>query len=259
MLLEKNDLKKQEERYFEERKMQVSKHATKILQSARKKNAKLSKTDPKYVPQSEITLEKVLEARMKNIPPPKPGSLLVQIHLEYPFINDLKWKAIKWEFPKSQSDKVMYTVFKDLWLKNYFVTSGLESGMDYMLYKGDPLLVHAVLGVVVIDNTDIPPRNTTSASLANQSSMLSSNKNSFIKMHGKSSGIDSKTETDTRSSDSVTASVSTANKDLNSGLRVLDLVSYVRVNNFEKRKTLLAFVRPDFSICYQTVKWEGNK
>lgn len=150
MALENGDKARQRNKYFEERKKQISKHADKILSSARKKNAQLTLDDPKRIPDAELTLDRVINDKMASMPPPKPGSLLVQIHLEYPFINDLTSEPATWNFPKTPSQEMLYLVYKDLWAKKYWVLCGKDSGVDFLLYEGDPLLVHATIGVKAV-------------------------------------------------------------------------------------------------------------
>lgn len=45
------------------------------------------------------------------------------------------------DFPRSTSFK--YKVFKDLWKKGHFITSGEAFGADYIVYPGDPMYYHA--------------------------------------------------------------------------------------------------------------------
>lgn len=294
---------KQRNKYVEERKMQITKHADKILHSAKKKNAKLSKNDPKYIPESELTIDKVIENKLKNIKNPKPGSLLVQIHLEYPFINDLKWEHVTWDFPKTDKDKIRYAVYKNLWStnENYYVMCGRDSGMDFMLYKGDPLLVHAVLGVIVgpskckhskdfnseFSNTDVLTTKVPGicvyvhkkkavdcresladcSVLSSASSAATSNESELHRPFPSSnisnaSKLQSPSSTSSCISEKVGAAACFQEPFNNSrlGISVQNMIGFVRVNNYENRKTLLAFVEADMeTVHYQTIKWEGNQ
>lgn len=42
------------------------------------------------------------------------------------------------------------TVFKDLWEKGFTLTSGLKYGADYLVYQGDPILVHSCFLALVL-------------------------------------------------------------------------------------------------------------
>ncbi|KAF2363664.1 tRNA intron endonuclease catalytic domain-like [Trinorchestia longiramus] len=209
--LEKGDHAKQRNKYYEERKVQINKHASKILQSAKKKNAKLAEGDPNKIPDSELTLEKVISDKLEQISPPKEGSLLSQIHNEYPFMKDLVSEPADWTFPSTEREKRLYYVFKDLWQKNYWIMAGGDCGVDFLAYKGDPILVHATFGVTVVASD-------------------------CQAAHGPNSPSSSTHRT---------------------GLHMSDFTAYVRVNNIQKRNTLIAFVQSDGTVNYQTIKWKG--
>ncbi|KAA0200470.1 hypothetical protein HAZT_HAZT009468 [Hyalella azteca] len=193
----------QVEKYYEDRKRHITKNADKILQSAKKKNDKLDPGDPKKVPDSELTKEKVINDKINQIPPPKLGSMLVRIHNECPFIKELKSEKAPWDFPSRRRDKLVYHAFKDLWERGYWLLSGLDCGVDFLLYTDDPILVHAMYGVVVVPAT---------------------------------------------ADDS---------EDGQAGLHMRDMTAVVRLNNFSKRKTLIAFVKLDGTISYTALSWEG--
>lgn len=46
-----------------------------------------------------------------------------------------------------------YNVFRDLWKKGLYVTSGDSFGCDFLTYPGDPMLFHAAQTVRVIDQS----------------------------------------------------------------------------------------------------------
>ena len=41
-------------------------------------------------------------------------------------------------------------VYRDLWQKGYTLTSGLKYGADYLVYQGDPALVHSCYLALVL-------------------------------------------------------------------------------------------------------------
>ncbi|CAG8527339.1 4069_t:CDS:2 [Paraglomus occultum] len=56
-----------------------------------------------------------------------------------------------WTWPESDEDKTRYKVFKDIWEKGYYITSGSKFGSDYLAYPGDPLQYHSQFAVSVVD------------------------------------------------------------------------------------------------------------
>jgi len=42
-----------------------------------------------------------------------------------------------WTWPESDEDKARYKVFKDIWEKGYYITSGSKFGSDYLVYPGN--------------------------------------------------------------------------------------------------------------------------
>eukprot|EP01103_Thecamoeba_quadrilineata_P020334 TRINITY_DN866_c0_g1_i1.p1 TRINITY_DN866_c0_g1~~TRINITY_DN866_c0_g1_i1.p1 ORF type:complete len:120 (-),score=28.57 TRINITY_DN866_c0_g1_i1:71-430(-) len=63
----------------------------------------------------------------------------------------------EWTFPSSPQETRKYEIYSDLWLKGYFISSGMKFGADYLVYPGDPNLFHATFIVRVVDaNEEIP-------------------------------------------------------------------------------------------------------
>ena len=52
--------------------------------------------------------------------------------------------------PATETDKLKYAVFRDLWLKGYYLTAGLKYGGDYLVYRYDPNEVHSDFIAVVL-------------------------------------------------------------------------------------------------------------
>ena len=50
----------------------------------------------------------------------------------------------------TETDKTKYAVFHDLWLKGYYLTSGLKYGGDYLVYRDNPNKVHSDFIAIVI-------------------------------------------------------------------------------------------------------------
>ena len=148
--LEESSFRDQRAKYYKDRKAQIEKNASKIIKSAKEKNAKLGPSHPDYIPEEELSESRILDAKFSKIPPPKPGSLLVESHKEYPFLDTLKTEKAVFQFPRTEHEKMRYTVYKDLHRTNYWVIDGGEEGFDFILYKGRPNLVHGHLAVKVV-------------------------------------------------------------------------------------------------------------
>lgn len=65
-------------------------------------------------------------------------NVYVQIPMEHPF--EVETKSVA-DASIENSDK--YAIFRDLWLKGFFITSGESFGCDFLTYLGDPILHHA--------------------------------------------------------------------------------------------------------------------
>ncbi|XP_053208338.1 tRNA-splicing endonuclease subunit Sen34-like isoform X2 [Panonychus citri] len=48
-----------------------------------------------------------------------------------------------WLYPEKERDKLLYNIFKDLWKRGYYITSGFKYGCDYLAYEYDPLVFHS--------------------------------------------------------------------------------------------------------------------
>jgi tRNA-splicing endonuclease subunit Sen34 len=51
------------------------------------------------------------------------------------------------------SNDIKYKIFRDLWLKSFFITGGDSFGCDFLTYPGDPMCYHASQIVHVIDRS----------------------------------------------------------------------------------------------------------
>uniref|UniRef100_A0A2C9KD81 tRNA-splicing endonuclease subunit SEN34 n=1 Tax=Biomphalaria glabrata TaxID=6526 RepID=A0A2C9KD81_BIOGL len=48
-----------------------------------------------------------------------------------------------WEYPNTEKELIRYLVFKDLWKKGFYMTSGSKFGGDFLVYPGDPARYHS--------------------------------------------------------------------------------------------------------------------
>ncbi|XP_053307857.1 tRNA-splicing endonuclease subunit Sen34 isoform X2 [Spea bombifrons] len=56
---------------------------------------------------------------------------------------DLYQASADWPYSGQSEHETRYKVFKDLWEKGYFLTSGNKFGGDFLVYPGDPMRFHA--------------------------------------------------------------------------------------------------------------------
>nr|XP_020859359.1 LOW QUALITY PROTEIN: tRNA-splicing endonuclease subunit Sen34 [Phascolarctos cinereus] len=91
-----------------------------------------------------------------NFPSPQPGpqppfpetAMLVQLPTARPrpaWARPLDWHhpSPDWPHAGNPSHELRYQVYKDLWERGYFLTSGGKFGGDFLVYPGDPLRFHA--------------------------------------------------------------------------------------------------------------------
>eukprot|EP00117_Sycon_ciliatum_P013643 scpid74680/ scgid5625/ tRNA-splicing endonuclease subunit Sen34; Leukocyte receptor cluster member 5; tRNA-intron endonuclease Sen34 len=59
----------------------------------------------------------------------------------------------KFDYPRTESECQRWMVFKHLTDQGYHLCSGLNFGADFIMYKGDPLLVHSCAIVLVVPHS----------------------------------------------------------------------------------------------------------
>lgn len=59
-------------------------------------------------------------------------------------------KQAEWIYPQTDSEKLHYRVFLDLWEKGYYLTSAVNFGGDFLAYPGDPMKYHSFYIVIII-------------------------------------------------------------------------------------------------------------
>ncbi|KAM3921095.1 tRNA-splicing endonuclease subunit Sen34 isoform 2-T2 [Leptodactylus fuscus] len=52
-------------------------------------------------------------------------------------------ESSEWPYPGQKNHEARYRVFRDLWQKGYYITSGGKFGGDFLVYPGDPMRFHA--------------------------------------------------------------------------------------------------------------------
>lgn len=58
--------------------------------------------------------------------------------------------SVGWTYPHTESEKLHYRVFLDLWEKGYYLTTGAKFGGDLLAYPGDPMRYHSFYIVIII-------------------------------------------------------------------------------------------------------------
>uniref|UniRef100_H3AZT8 tRNA-splicing endonuclease subunit SEN34 n=1 Tax=Latimeria chalumnae TaxID=7897 RepID=H3AZT8_LATCH len=86
-------------------------------------------------------------------PCPTPGlpreAMMVQIATARPVAageaEEVDWHVASrdWPYPGREDYEVRYKVFKDLWERGYYITSGGKFGGDFLVYPGDPMRFHS--------------------------------------------------------------------------------------------------------------------
>lgn len=70
---------------------------------------------------------------------------------------DDKLEEAHWNYPETSEEKIKYMIFKDLWERGHYVTTGGKFGGDFLAYPGDPTLFHSQYVINYVDrNEDIP-------------------------------------------------------------------------------------------------------
>ncbi|XP_066979562.1 tRNA-splicing endonuclease subunit Sen34-like [Macrobrachium rosenbergii] len=129
---------------FRQRRQEIETNAEKILKG------KLKKLEKQNVPNPGLTKERVIEMECDKIQKLPEHHQLIQIFTEHPMVDRFKPVDVNWSYPISQWEKLRYSVYKDLWDRGYYITSGTKFGGDFLLYGGDPILFHATFIVKCI-------------------------------------------------------------------------------------------------------------
>ncbi|XP_075696066.1 tRNA-splicing endonuclease subunit Sen34 isoform X2 [Rhinoderma darwinii] len=56
---------------------------------------------------------------------------------------DIQEVSSEWPYTGQKNHEARYKVFRDLWQKGYYLTSGGKFGGDFLVYPGDPMRFHA--------------------------------------------------------------------------------------------------------------------
>ena len=129
----------------EQRKREIENNAERILRGKIKKLQKKNSSGKSVGADANVglTKEKVIEMECSKIQKLPEHHQLIQIFTEHPMIECLDYEVADWSYPTSGTEKLKYAVYKDLWEKELFITSGSKFGGDFLVYRGDPILFHA--------------------------------------------------------------------------------------------------------------------
>ncbi|XP_012231670.1 tRNA-splicing endonuclease subunit Sen34 [Linepithema humile] len=147
----------QEERLIEFRKQQVTSKMGIIVDGKKrkilglhtnKKNMKkpLDRKTQEALDSIKIDTESLLEEELAKLPKLNKNEALVQTHTAHPWFIKDDVKIVDWKYPLIPVDQqltIRYKVYKDLWERKYYITSGEKFGGDFLAYPGDPIMFHA--------------------------------------------------------------------------------------------------------------------
>lgn len=75
---------------------------------------------------------------------------VIQIPTKMPLCKTKSFPILQWNNPESQIEQVKFKVFKDLWERGYYITTGSKYGGDFLVYLGDPFKFHSSYVVMVM-------------------------------------------------------------------------------------------------------------
>ncbi|KAH8307169.1 hypothetical protein KR044_006361 [Drosophila immigrans] len=127
---------------------ETERHVGKILQGKRNKLLKQGKHDEA----AALTADDVLEEIAKSVVF-EPQNALVEL----PCSHMTNHSGRLCSDPVYDSASLKFRVFRDLWRRGKFVSSGEAFGADFLVYPGDPLIYHASHIVIIQDTPAIRP------------------------------------------------------------------------------------------------------
>ncbi|KAH8364559.1 hypothetical protein KR084_008069 [Drosophila pseudotakahashii] len=138
----------QEEALKTEKLRETERYMDKILTGKRKKLLKQGKPDMAEA----LTAEDVLQEMSDNFKFDRQNAL-VEVPCEH--LKDHTAQIVSGALVNTHALK--YRIFKDLWKRGKFVTSGDAFGADFLVYPGDPLIYHASHIIIVHEKPVIKP------------------------------------------------------------------------------------------------------
>ncbi|KAK7487334.1 hypothetical protein BaRGS_00021423 [Batillaria attramentaria] len=152
------NFKEQQELYHEDRRREMMKRLPLILEGKKAKRkrvlaeageADMSAEDDSVADEITVDSLPVTVTAEKH--------MLLQLFTENPWTRETENAAGDWQFPTTEAEKLRCAVFRDLWEKEYFLTSGQKFGGDFLAYPGDPSRFHSFYIVICVDfNKQLP-------------------------------------------------------------------------------------------------------
>lgn len=136
--------KEQIELFKDERRKEMMHNLHQIKEGKRKKlkeEMERKKEAGEKVNETDLDVEIDIDAI--QIPPVAQKNSLIQLYTESPYNEALDECGSKWCYPYNDKEATRYKVFKDLWMKGNFLTSGSKFGGDFLVYPGDPARFHS--------------------------------------------------------------------------------------------------------------------
>jgi len=121
-------------------------------------NANITIDSDASEPEDSLTVEDVMKGDTET----SAKHTLLQIFTENPWKRNYS-PATSFQFPATERDFLRYAVFKDLWKKGYFLTSGVKFGGDFLVYPGDPSRYHShYIAVCLRHQKEVPALDVVS-------------------------------------------------------------------------------------------------
>lgn len=138
----------------ESRKRQITSVMDKIVEGKKrkilglhtsKKNMRksLDKKTQESLDSIEIDTQELLKEELAKLPTLTQSEMLVQTCTVYPWSSSDELETLEWEYPFTPHQQLRYKVYKDLWEKGYYISSGEKFSGDFLVYPGDPIIFHS--------------------------------------------------------------------------------------------------------------------
>ncbi|KAG0724115.1 tRNA-splicing endonuclease subunit Sen34 [Chionoecetes opilio] len=110
-----------------------------VFSLTREEGNKEEKEDKEFT----LTREDVIREEEQKLQPLPQHLQVVEVFTQHPLLHHLTKQPYHWTYPTTNQEKLRSKVFIDLWRQNYYLTSGLKFGGDFLVYAGDPHICHA--------------------------------------------------------------------------------------------------------------------
>lgn len=155
------------EEFRRERREVIVRHADRILQGRRKKQAQQKKAGvgqeqdelKEQEEDTEAEKELVIRQEVAKIKPITRDMAAVQIFPADPWLSESQKQPSPWSYPcTSPLQRCRLFTYKDLWNHSYYISEGAKFGGDFLVYPGDPVMFHARYIVICLES-ELDPRS----------------------------------------------------------------------------------------------------